>query len=61
MSAQIANLIVSLDEIDDDIACREADIERDPDDDKAHCDLDDLCCRRADVVLELEELGHVVE
>jgi len=61
MSAQIANLIVSLDEIDDDISCREADVERDPDDDKAHCDLDDLYCRRADVVEQLKELDHVVD
>lgn len=58
MSAQIANLIVSLDEIDDDISCREADVARDPDDDKAHCDLDNLYSHRAEIVHELKELGH---
>jgi len=61
MSAQIANLIVSLDEIDDDIACREADLEVDPNDEKAVADLDNLYCRRVNVVHDLRDLGHGVE
>ena len=51
MSAQIANLIVSLDEIDDDIACREADLEANPDDEKAAADLDDR--ERLDILRDI--------
>ena len=57
MSAEIANLMVVLDEIEDDISCRESDLSLDPDDEVAAADLDDLLCRRADAVDELKELG----
>ena len=57
MSAEIANLMVALDEIEDDINCREHDLSLDPDDSVAAADLDDLRCRRADAVYELKELG----
>jgi len=57
MSAEIANLLVSLDEIEDDISCREHDLSIDPDDEVAAEDLDNLLCRRTDAVDELKALG----
>lgn len=58
MSAEIANLLVDLDGVDDDIACLQTDLRVDPTDDKAAGDLDDLLCRRADIEHELEGLGY---
>jgi hypothetical protein len=58
MSAEIANLLVDLDEVNDNIACRETDLLVDPDDPKAAGDLDDLLCRRADIELQLTELDY---
>jgi len=61
MSAEICNLLVRLDEVRDDAACREADLEVKPDDDKAARELDDLRCQEADLIVELRELGYVEE
>lgn len=58
MSAEICNLLVKLDEVRDDLACREHDVEMDPNDEKAAVGVDDLQCRVTDIVTELKGLGY---
>jgi len=61
MSAEICNLLVKLDEVRDNLACREQDVELDPTDGKAFTEAETLRCREADIVNELKELGYDVE
>lgn len=50
-------LMADLDDLEDEIAICETNLELDADDDVSASILDDLMCRRADIVWELSTLG----
>jgi len=58
MSAAICNLLAKLDEVRDDLACREHDIELNPEDDKAFTEAETLRRSEADITNELKGLGY---
>lgn len=61
MSAKICNLLVKLDEVHEDLACHEHDVEMDPNDEKAAAKVNDMQCRITDIVTELKGLGYSAE
>lgn len=58
MSAEIANLLVELDEVRDNAACREADVATEPENNEAFEELENLRMRETDLLSELKELGY---